>query len=82
MEICIEQPIRDQVYTKSTQKVVEILEKNCFEISRKGNVYHCIRPGCEEIKFRENFAGTGQIFQVGKNYCHTVNKAVDLAVPK
>ena len=30
MEICIEQPIRDQVY-KSTQKVVEILRKNCFK---------------------------------------------------
>jgi|LGVF01.2.fsa_nt_gb hypothetical protein len=64
---------------QSVQKVIEILEKHCFEVTQKGNIYHCNRPKCCEIKFRETIGGD-QIFHVGKTWCHTVYKALEMAV--
>lgn len=65
--------------TKSTQLIIEELERHCFEIERKRNVYHCTRAGCEEIKFVQSPTGEAHLFQVGKKPCHSVTKALKLA---
>ena len=79
MEMCVEQRRSEPVLTLSSEKVIEVLEGRCFSIHKKGNVYYCNRRNCKEIKFRETIGGQ-QIFYVNEKWCHTVGKAIDMAV--
>ena len=70
MEICMEQPIRDQVYAKSTQKVVEILENHSYDIELMPRTSTILagKNGCTAIVAMESGQSvTGWVFQVGKN---------------
>ena len=66
-------------FTKSTQRVIEELQRKCFEIQKSGNVYRYKRNGTQEIKFVEGFSGEAHLFQVNGRPCHSIGKALDIA---